>query len=100
MSTELILFFIALGIVLLYPLFSFIASRRLRALKARLSAEHCPKCREVFGPSIIRTAREFRGFIDPAPAGPLLRIVCPNCGVAWDYCDGSYTKSSISCDAA
>ena len=100
MSTEFILFFIVLGIVLLYPLFSFIASRRLTALKTRLAAEHCPKCREIFGPSIVRTAREFRGFIDPAPAGPLLQIVCPHCGVAWDYCDGSYTESRMSYDAA
>jgi hypothetical protein len=100
MSTEFILFFVVLGVVLIYPLFSLIASCRLRALKTRLAADHCPKCREVFGPSIISTIRQFSGFIDPAPAGPVLRIVCPHCGVAWDYCSGSYTESSISYDAA
>lgn len=100
MSAEFILFFIALGIVLIYPLFSFIASRKLRVLKTRLAAEHCPRCREVFGPSIVRTAREFRGFIDPAPAGPRLQAFCPQCGAAWDYRDGSYTESHMSHDIA
>jgi hypothetical protein len=92
MSTEFILFFAALGLLLLYPVLSWAAKRRLKALKTRLALEHCPKCREVFGPSIIRTAREFRGFMDPVPAGPLLRVVCPHCHVAWDYCNGTYTE--------
>jgi len=96
MSTEFILFFVAVGLVLLYPALSLLAKRRLKVLKTRLASEHCPKCREVFGPSIIRTAREFRGFIDPAPAGPLLRVVCPHCHVAWDYCNGAYTELSAS----
>ena len=96
MSTEFIVFFAAVGLVLLYPAFSLVAGRRLKTLKTRLAAERCLKCGEVFGPSIIRTARQVSGFIDPAPAGPLLRIVCPHCRVAWDYCDGSYAESSIS----
>ena len=100
MSTEFILFIIMMGIVLLYPLFSFIASRRLTALKTRLAAEQCPKCREVFGLSIVRTARELEGFIDPTPAGPLLRIVCPHCALTWDYCDGFYTQSPMSNDVS
>ena len=96
MSTEFIILFAAVGLVFLYPACSLVAARRLKTLKTRLAGERCSKCGEVFGPSIIRTAREFRGFMDPAPAGPLLRIVCPHCHAAWDYCDGSYTQSSDS----
>jgi hypothetical protein len=91
MSTEFIIFFVFVGALLLYPAFGLIHGRKFRALKSRLAAEQCPKCREVFGPSIIRTAREVDGFFDPAPPGPILGFICPHCGVGWEYCDGSYT---------
>jgi hypothetical protein len=89
------LFSAALGLVLLYPALSLVVGHKRKALKIRVAADHCPKCGEVFGPSITRTIREIRGFTDPAPTGPFLRIVCPHCHVAWDYCDGSFTLSSI-----
>ena len=94
MSTELIPFFVLLGLVFLYPVLSAVAHFRLKALKTRLAEDRCPRCRAVFGPSVIGTIQEFRGFVDPAPAGPHLQIVCPHCHAVWEYSDGSYTESS------
>ena len=99
MSTELTLFLAALSVVLVYPIISLIAAHRLKAQIRKLAAEHCPKCGEVFGASIIRSTRELRGFIDPAPPGPLLLVVCPHCHAALKYCDGFYVSSSIQRDA-
>jgi len=82
MNTKFILLSSHWASCLHYPLINFITTQA-RSTEDSLAAEHCPKCREVFGPSIVRTAREFRGFIEPWTAGPLLRIVCPHCSVAW-----------------
>lgn len=91
MSSELIPFFVVLGLLLLYPICSAVRHFRLRELKARLAEDRCPTCQAVFGPSLASTVREFNGLVDPTPNGPLLKFICPHCHSAWEYSGGSYT---------
>jgi hypothetical protein len=57
-TAELIPFFVALGIVLLYPALSVVAHYKLKKLKGRVAGERCPNCHEAFGATIVQTAHE------------------------------------------